>query len=289
MIATPRDAYVADICSSSKRGAAYGVMMTGKTIGCVIGPLLVSGLICFTENYRLILWIGFLPVAAALIIIWKYMQEVTPQTQKNIENTKQETKISFQDMKQLSFKYWIVIGIAAIFMLARFSDGFLALRLKELGAPLPVCTATIGIFNFISVLCSYPIGQLSDKIGREKLLYFSYISLILCNICLIFAGNMWLGLAGVLLWGVQRSTSQILFTALIADIAPHKIMGTAMGIFYIILGISSLLAGTISGWIANTQLSNVFVYGFFVSLFALVVHAFTLGRSRRDKKSLRVS
>lgn len=289
VIATPRDAYVADICSPSKRGAAYGVMMTGKTIGCVIGPLLVSGLIFFTESYRLILWIGFLPVVAALVIIWKYMHEARPQSQEMHEESKQDNKISFKDMKQLPSKYWMAIGIAAIFMLARFSDGFLALRLKELGAPLPVCTATIGIFNFISVLCSYPIGRLSDKIGREKLLYFSYTSLILCNVCFVLAGDMWLGLVGVLLWGAQRSTSQILFTALIADVAPKKIMGTAIGIFYIVLGISSLLSGSVSGWIANTHLSNVFIFGLVTSVLALIVHAFTLGRFRSYKKSLKTA
>ncbi|MBN9343568.1 MAG: hypothetical protein BGO76_05035 [Caedibacter sp. 38-128] len=286
VIATPRDAYVADICTSSKRGAAYGVMMTGKTIGCVIGPLLVSSLIFFTEDYRLILWIGFVPVLAALFIIWKYMHETGIQEKNTSEASDKENKISFEDMKKLPAKYWMTIGIAAIFMLARFSDGFLALRLKELGAPLPVCTATIGIFNFISVLCSYPIGQLSDKIGREKLLYFSYASLILCNVCFIFAGDMWLGLLGVLLWGAQRSTSQILFTALIADIAPKKIVGTAIGIFYIVLGISSLLAGSISGWIANTHLSNIFIFGFITSMLALIMHSLTLGRHRSSKKAL---
>jgi MFS family permease len=286
VIATPRDAYVADICTSSERGAAYGVMMTGKTIGCVIGPLLVSCLMFFTEDYRLVLWIGFLPVLAALFIIWKYMQEANTKEKNSSQASNEETKISFKDMKQLPVKYWVTVGIAAIFMLARFSDGFLALRLKELGAPLPVCTATIGIFNFISVLCSYPIGRLSDKIGREKLLYFSYISLILCNICFIFAGDMWLGLLGVLLWGAQRSTSQILFTALIADIAPKKIIGTAIGIFYIVLGVSSLLAGSISGWIANTHLSNIFIFGFSVSMLALVMHTLTLWRRRAYKEAL---
>ena len=289
VIATPRDAYVADICSSSKRGAAYGVMMTGKTIGCVIEPLLVSGLIFFTEDYRLILWIGFLPVIAALFIIWKYMHEANSQEDKVGTEKKKGSSISFEDMKHLPSKYWMTIGIAAVFMLARFSDGFLALRLKELGAPLPVCTATIGIFNFISVLCSYPIGRLSDKLGRERLLYFSYISLILCNVCFIFAGDMWLGLVGVLLWGAQRSTSQILFTALIADVAPKKIIGTAIGLFYIVLGISSLLAGSISGWIANTHLSNVFIFGFFVSILALIIHALTLGRFSSYKESLRTT
>lgn len=278
VIATPRDAYVADICVSSKRGAAYGIMMTGKTIGCVIGPLLVSCLIFFTENYRLILWIGFLPIVVALYIIWKYMHEVDPQEENTSNTVERGHKISFDDMKKLSSKYWIAIGIAAIFMLARFSDGFLALRLKELGAPLPVCTATIGIFNFISVLCSYPIGDLSDKVGREKLLYFSYIALILCNVCFILAGDMWLGLVGVLFWGAQRSTSQILFTALIADVAPKKIIGTAIGIFYIVSGVSSLLSGSISGWLANTQLSHIFIFGFFTSMLALVMHTLTLRR-----------
>lgn len=278
VIATPRDAYVADICASSQRGAAYGIMMTGKTIGCVIGPLLVSCLIFFTENYRFILWIGFLPIIVALFILWKYMHEVDVQKKDASTSAERGNKISFEDMKKLSSRYWIAIGVAAIFMLARFSDGFLALRLKELGAPLPVCTATIGIFNFISVLCSYPIGHLSDKVGREKLLYFSYIALILCNVCFIFAGDMWLGLVGVLFWGAQRSTSQILFTALIADIAPKKIIGTAIGIFYIISGVSSLLSGSISGWLANTQLSHIFIFGFFTSMLALVMHTLILRR-----------
>lgn len=286
IIATPRDAYVADICTSSKRGAAYGIMMTGKTIGCVIGPLLVSCLIFFTENYRFILWIGFLPILAALFIIWRYMHEANLQEKNTSEVVEERNKISLIDMKKLPSKYWIAIGIAAIFMLARFSDGFLALRLKELGAPLPVCTATIGIFNFISVLCSYPIGHFSDKVGREKLLYFSYISLILCNVCFIFAGDMWLGLLGVLFWGAQRSTSQILFTALIADIAPKKIMGTAIGIFYIISGVSSLLAGSISGWLANAHLSNIFIFGFFVSIVALMMHTLTLRQHHSSKKVL---
>lgn len=288
VIATPRDAYVANICAPSERGSAYGVMMTGKTIGCVIGPLLVSCLIFFTDNYRLILWIGLFPVLVSMVIIWKYMKEDRPE-ELDLPVSEKENSLSIQDIKKLSSRYWAVIGVSAIFMLARFSDGFLALRLKELGAPLPVCTATIGIFNFISVLCSYPIGHLSDKIGREKLLYFSYVSLILCNICFVFAGDMWLGLLGVLLWGAQRSTSQILFTALIADIAPKKIMGTAIGIFYIVLGISSLLAGSISGWIANTQLSHVFVFGFFISTLALIVHTFVLRKRYHHEESLKVA
>ncbi len=85
------------------------------------------------------------------------------------------------------------------------------------------------------------------------------------------AETMWLGLVGVLLWGAQRGTSQILFSALVADIVPNKIIGTGIGIFYIVLGVVSLLTGSISGWIATDSLRGVFIFGLIASSLASVV------------------
>jgi MFS family permease len=151
---------------------------------------------------------------------------------------------------------------------ARFSDGFLALRLMELGAPTWLCMATIGIFNTISTLCCYPIGRLSDKVNRSKLLYFSYVTLLLCNLCFIYATDVWLGLLGVIMWGAQRGTSQILFTAIVADEAPKQIMGTALGLFYIVIGLMSLLAGVACGYFADGSLTSSFIFGAVVSTLA---------------------
>ncbi|HXF90672.1 MAG TPA: MFS transporter, partial [Candidatus Nitrosotenuis sp.] len=273
VIATPRDAYVADIASSENRGASYGVMMTGKCIGCIIGPFFVSFLMFFTEDYRMLLWFGFAPCILAIFILWRYMHDKepthSPTTSKNVTHSPESsTKLSWKDIRLLPFGYWTLLLTSALFMLARFSDGLLALQLKALGAPTFICVATIGIFNAISALCCYPIGWLSDRLQRSTVLYFSYITLLLCNLCFILASNMWLGLLGVIFWGAQRGSSQILFTAIIADEAPKKIIGTAIGLFYIVIGITSLVAGAVAGWLAETNLGSAFIFGSIVSAIA---------------------
>lgn len=270
VIATPRDAYVADISTRDTRGACYGIMMTGKTVGCIIGPFLVSFLTLFTENYRVLLWLGLIPCLVAVILLWKGMNEEVPGTQINLPLKTQESRLSLKDITKLPLNYWSLLITSSLFMFARFSDGFLALRLKELGAPTWLCMATIGIFNAISALCCYPIGRLSDKIDRSKLLYFSYITLLFSNVCFIFATDLWLGLVGVLLWGAQRGSSQILFTAIVADESPKRIMGTAIGLFYIVIGVMSLLAGAVCGWFADGALAWSFVFGASISTLATI-------------------
>ncbi len=273
IIATPRDAYVADIASPENRGASFGVMMTGKAVGCIIGPFLVSVLMFFTEDYRMLLWLGFIPCILAIVILWAYMKErAIKQPVLNAlpvsVREEERTKISLKDIASLPVHYWSLLITSALFMLARFSDGLLALQLKALGTPTFICVATIGIFNAISALCCYPIGWLSDRMKRSTVLYFSYITLLLSNLCFVFASDMWLGLLGIVFWGAQRGSSQILFTAMIADEAPKKIMGTAIGLFYIVIGAMSLIAGAIAGWLADVNLLWPFIFGSIVTAVA---------------------
>lgn len=290
VIATPRDAYIADISTKKNRGSAFGIMMTGKTVGCIIGPFLVSFLMLFTEDFKTLLWLGFFPSILAMIIIWKVMPEKketplnmdTPLPRLEVEKQKQgkSRRFNFSDIVHMPYTYWSLLIVSSLFMVARFNDGYLSLRLAELGAPKSICVATIGIFNAISALCCFPIGKLSDRIDRSTLLYFSYITLFLSNICFIFADSMWLGLVGVIFWGAQRGTSQILFSAIIADEAPKHIMGTAIGIFYIVGGIISLGAGSIAGYISNNSLSGIFYFGAITSFIALAFLAFRNNSSK---------
>lgn len=66
---------------------------------------------------------------------------------------------------------------------------------------------------------------------------------------------------GVLFWGAQRGTSQILFVALISDEAPKKITGTAIGLFYIITGVVALAAGFFAGKLGEIGLYLTFTFG----------------------------
>jgi MFS family permease len=274
VMATPRDAYVAETADASVKGKSLGLMMTLKTVGCTIGSLFMGGLLIFVTDYRTLLWFGFIPCLLALFVLFKYMPEKQEEpAESDTPDAAQKEKaarIRWEDFKQLSFRYWSLILVATLFMCARFNDGFLLLRLDQMGAPKSLCAATIGIFNIISAICCLPIGHLSDRIDRSKLLYFSFIALVLTNVCMLME-SLPLLLVGVVMWGAQRGTSQVLFSAIIADEAPRKIIGTAMGIFYLLTGVTAVFAGTVAGSLSETSIRYAFYFGFGASALALIM------------------
>jgi MFS family permease len=58
---------------------------------------------------------------------------------------------------------------------------------------------------------------------------------------------------GALLWGLQLGITQGLFGALIADVAPNRLRGTAFGILDVATGVGALIASTAVGaiWATN--------------------------------------
>lgn len=269
IMATPRDAYCAEEVSAARRGSSLGLMMSLKTLGCALGSFLIGGLIIFTDDYRLLLWLGFIPCFLSFVVLVYYMKEKrVEKMEAHPEKKRRELKLS--DFKALNGRYWSLVVIATLFMCARFSDGFLLMRMKELGAPMWLCASTIGIFNLISAFACLPIGRISDRIDRSRMLYFSFIALVVANLCFILEGGLALALVGVVFWGAQRGTSQLLFTAIIADEVPEKIIGTALGIYYLLSGVIAVFAGFMAGHVADISLRYAFIFGLTASTISLV-------------------
>jgi len=277
IMATPRDAYISEASDDKTRGNALGLMMSLKTFGCVIGSFFIGALTEVTSNYQLLLWFGFLPCVLSILVLMRYMKE-KPLLTKDTDN-KARTKnnhISWNDLKKLNGRYWSLILVATLFMSARFSDGFLIIRLDSLGAPMWISASVIGLFNLISALSCLPIGRLSDRIDRSKILYFSFATLVLSNICFL-SDDLSLAMIGVLMWGAQRGTSQVLFSAIIGDEAPRKIIGTAMGIFYLLTGVMAVFSGMVAGHLGDISIKYIFMFGFsmsFIALTCLVIRNF---------------
>ncbi len=287
IMATPRDAYCAEEVHSSKRGSSLGLMMSLKTFGCALGSFIIGGLIIFTNDYRLLLWIGFVPCFLSFLVLAYYMKEKRVEYMESHPEKKRK-KLKISDFKALNSRYWSLVIIATLFMCARFSDGFLILRMQELGAPMWLCTSTIGIFNLISAFACLPVGKMSDRIDRSRMLYFSFIALVLANICFILEGGLFLAFVGIFFWGAQRGTSQLLFAAIIADEVPEKIVGTALGIYYLLSGVIAVFAGFMAGHVADIALYYAFVFGLVasgISLVALVIRNEVIGHGGRRMSS----
>jgi len=280
LIASPRDAYTALEAPPHKKGLCLGLLMTHKALGCTIGSWLMASLLLFNQNYQLLLWIGLLPAIAAVYIAMVYIRENPQKTQNSNDPTALE--FSWKQIKRLPLAYWAIIGIGTLFMLARFSETFLVLRFRELGASTAFSVSVMGFLNIFSFLFCLPVGKLIDNYKKLPLLAVCFIILTLAHLCLSLSEGLSLALLGMVLWGIQRGTSQLLFMALIVDKVPASLLGTALGFFYLISGISALFAGSMAGWLSQHAMQDAFIYGSWVSSLSLILLFIFMLKSKPD-------
>lgn len=245
----PRDALVADVTPSEIRGAAYGLRQSLDTIGAFLGPLLAVGLMLLWNNdFRTIFWVAVIPGVLSIALLWFGLSEPkTPVTDKRTNPLRRE------NLKKLSAAYWWVVGLGALFTLARFSEAFLVLRAYQMDIPLFAIPLVMVAMNLVYSLSAYPFGKMSDSMNHTRMLQAGLLVLIAADITLALSHHWSTLLIGVGLWGIHMGMTQGLLAAMIAHTAPAELRGTAFGMFNLISGIALLLASTGAGILWETM------------------------------------
>lgn len=239
----PRDALVADITPPQLRGAAFGLRQSLDTVGAFLGPLLAVGLMLLWANdFRAVFWVAVIPGLMAVLLLFLGLREPEPQKAE-----KRSNPIRRENLKRLGSSYWWVVGIGAIFTLARFSEAFLVLRAQQGGIPLALVPLVMVAMNVIYALSAYPFGRLSDRMDHRTLLMLGLVVLIVADLVLASSSHWGVVLAGVALWGLHMGITQGLLAAMVAHAAPADLRGTAYGFFNLVSGITMLLASVLAG------------------------------------------
>jgi MFS family permease len=239
----PRDALVADLAPAGVRGAAFGLRQSLDTVGALLGPLLAVGLmLLWADDFRAVFWVAVVPGLLAVALLLFGVRE--PQRHAGVRRT---NPIRRANLNRLSRAYWWVVGIGAVFTLARFSEAFLVLRAQQGGIPVAYVPLVMVLMNLLYAGSAYPFGQLSDRMNRSTLLSLGLLVLIAADLVLA-ANDHWLTIAiGVSLWGVHMGITQGLLATMVADTAPADLRGTAYGVFNLVSGIAMLLASAAAG------------------------------------------
>jgi MFS family permease len=241
----PRDALVADVTRPEQRGAAYGLRQSLDSIGAFVGPLLAFGLMLITgDRFRLVFWLAFIPGLLAVMILLLMVREPAHLSSKGFRFPFTRENLVF-----LGRPYWLVVLIGAVFTLARFSEAFLLLRADTLSLRAGLVPLVLVVMNIAYSLMAYPVGRLSDRIGRQGLMAAGLLALIGADLLLAFANNFWWVFPGAALWGLHMGLTQGLLSALIADATPQQLRGTAFGVFGLVSGASLLSASLLAGWL----------------------------------------
>ena len=239
----PRDALLADITPVEIRGAAFGLRQSLDTVGAFIGPLLGVGLMLLWANdFRAVFWVAVIPGLLAVALLLFGVHEP-----KKLETHKPINPISRKNLKRLDSSYWWVVGIGAVFTLARFSEAFLVLRAAQSGIPIALVPLVMVAMNLIYAASAYPFGKLSDSMSHPKLLAMGLVVLIAADLVLATDGHWVTMLLGVALWGVHMGITQGLLARMVADTAPADLRGTAYGFFNLMSGLAMLVASVLAG------------------------------------------
>lgn len=239
----PRDALVADITPPELRGAAYGLRQSMDTTGAFLGPLLAVGLMLLLHNdFRAVFWIALIPGFLSVALLYFGLKEPkTPVEHKRTNPIKRE------NLTRLGKSCWWVIGLGAVFTLARFSEAFLVLRAQQSGVPLALIPLVMVVMNVIYSFSAYPFGKLSDGMSHTRLLQWGLVVLIAADVVLALSTH-WTGIiVGVALRGMHMGMTQGLLAAMVAKTAPADLRGTAFGLFSLVSGVGLLMASVGAG------------------------------------------
>ncbi|MCX7163310.1 MAG: MFS transporter [Rhodocyclales bacterium] len=239
----PRDALVADLAPPEMRGAAFGLRQSLDTVGAFLGPLLAMGLMLLWANdFRAVFWVAVIPAFLAVALLVFGVQEPERKAEGRRINP-----IRRENLRRLPAAYWWVVGIGAVFTLARFSEAFLVLRAAQGGLDIALTPLVLIAMNLVYAVAAYPFGKLADSVSHGKLLAWGLAVLIAADAALAYdahSGALWLGIA---LWGLHMAMTQGLLAAMIADTAPAEMRGTAYGFFNLASGVALLIASALAG------------------------------------------
>lgn len=271
----PRDAIVSESVPQGQRGRGFGIQRAMDSLGAIIGSIFVFVLFLYLDfSFQRIF---FISAGIALFAVAPIFFVKTPKELK-VDHAK---SVSF---KKLSSKAKRFILIATLFAFANFSVAFFVLMgqasFRGLGQKEALAAALIAyiIFNIFDASFAKSAGALSDRVGRKRVIFTSYLlfsgvslgflvlSLLSIGVFLSFAV-----LAGLFaLYGLFKAFIDASQRAFVSDLSDVEIRGTALGTFETFTGLAAIPAGLMAGVLWNINPAYTFTYGFGLSLVAAI-------------------
>jgi MFS family permease len=279
--ATPRDALVGDIAPAKSRGASYGLRVGLGIAGSFAGAFIAWHLMHRTSsNYQQLFWLATVPAIIAVLIVLIFIKE--PKKNLHPKDHQARHPIHWADLPRLGRRFWTLMGVVAVFMIAQVGEPFMVLHAHLnfglAGADAPIIFL---LFNATHSASSLPVGMLSDRMSRYHLLALGVVILIISDLILASATNLTAVFVGIAIWGLQMGIHQSMFLALVADNSPDDLRGTALSVYYLICGASLFLANTCGGVVAQVFGSSAaYLFSLVVAVISLIFLVFIMPRKK---------
>lgn len=243
----PRDALIADCTTPGRRGRAFGLHRSMDTIGAVLGVLIVIyltsqlGSNLTRSEFQQIFLLSLIPALLGVsILFFARENKIEPCSAIQYRIT----------LKNLTPKLRHFLIVITFFALGNSSNGFLLLKMKNIGWTTISVLFLYFVYNLTYSLFAYPAGRLSDKIGRKRFLVIGYG----------LYGGVYLGFAFIkpesvsvipyilfAIYGLYSALTEGQEKALVADLAPEEHRASFIGLHATLTSIGLLPASLIAG------------------------------------------
>ncbi len=243
----PRDALVAGSVDEKQRGLAFGLHRAGDTAGAFLGFLIATIIIWMTQagstqlqerTFHIIILVSIIPAVLAVLVLAFGAREVA---------TKGNGRAPVLSLRGMDKRFKLFLAVVVLFTLGNSSDSFIILRGQERGMSLLQIMGMLMTFNLIYSLLSGPLGALSDRIGRRKLIIGGWIAYGLVYLGFALSRTGWQVWTFFGLYGIYYAAVEGTAKALVADLVPAEKRGTAYGLFNAAVGLTALPASAIAG------------------------------------------
>jgi len=265
---TARDVMVADSVDKANIGSAYGLIQAMDSAGAIAGPLLALALIGRFGMRGVFMWAA-VPGALCILVAWLGIREVRrPGSQLPVapaqlpvagrQLPEEKAQVSQGTITEaggpsarfgvrLPFSFYYVLAVVALFSLGNSSDMFLVLRAGNAGIPASHAPLLGLVFNVTFTLASWPAGKFSDRFSRSTIAAAGYGVFAVVYFVFALAPSrraIWLTMA---LYGLFYALTNPVLKALVVETVGSEVRGRALGIYFFITSITTLLASVITG------------------------------------------
>jgi MFS family permease len=271
----PRDSLIAGSVTNGETGKSFGLQKAMDNSGAIVGPLAAFVLlILFPENYRLIFLLAGIPAVLSILVIILGIKEAKKD---------QESLFKKFHFKDFPAKFYLFLIIVFLFTLGNSTDALLMVKANEVGVKVAFIPLVYMITSIVAVLLAIPVGSLSDRIGKEKILIVGYLIYAIVYYGFGVTSHVWAIVALFAMYGLYSAATDGIQKAFISDITDKNRQGTGLGIYNALLGITLLPASLIAGVLYDKVNSRVpFYFGAATALLSAVMMIFFV-RSRKER------
>ncbi len=236
----PRDALLASY-SNGNSGSVFGFHRAMDTLGAAIGPVLALILLhFFPDNFQLIFLIAFVPsvVAVLLTLLVKDKQNaVKVKSKKNY----------LEFWKSAPKEYKKILVLVTIFSFVNSSDVFLILKSKDISNSSTLAILGYVFYNLIYAASSYPLGGLSDKLGKQKVFSFGLIIFSAVYFGFAFLDNINLVWILFAFYGIYAASTEGVSKAWVSDLILNEQRGSAIGLLTMLSSFAIMMGSFTTG------------------------------------------